>query len=243
MIYKTLYSDRPRFDNLKETGMGYQVVLANMKNKNERNFYIVYNSELIIDIDKDFDVFKYRAFEIKGVQLSLEQANTLDLDLNSIIVVSKDIIKGLIELYSDNSKNVFNSKSSNKGRSSGGKGAIDSPIEYATGNEIFTRLSAFENDRRIDFEKKCLKDGSFTTTLLDYRDCVRYDDDPVDRYALPNDEEIKHAFTIIPEKIDKLQRGIVQPAFGKGGGGIEAYFDKGTSENTYKGKRKYGEIL
>jgi hypothetical protein len=64
----------------------------------------------------------------------------------------------------------------------------------------------------------------------------------VDRYALPNDDTIKYSFTIIPENIDKLQRGIVQPAFEKLGGGIEAYFDKGTSNGTYKGKSKYGEL-
>ncbi|MDX5479397.1 MAG: hypothetical protein LPJ98_13190, partial [Cyclobacteriaceae bacterium] len=145
-------------------------------------------------------------------------------------------------LYSDKSRKYFNTKSANKGRNSGTNGAIDSPIENASGYESFTRLSAFENDRRIDFENKCLKDGSFTTTYFDYRVCVNFEDDPVDRYALPNDDAIKHAFTIVPEKIDMLQRGVVQPAFGKNGGGIEAYFEKGTSIGTYKGKSKYGEL-
>jgi hypothetical protein len=64
----------------------------------------------------------------------------------------------------------------------------------------------------------------------------------VDRYALPNDEEIKHAFMIVPKKSDKLQRGIVQPAFGKTGGGIEAYFNQGTSLNTFINRKDYGYL-
>lgn len=243
MIYKSYLEGKQKFDSLEETGMGYQVILAKLMNESEKKFYIVYNSELIIDLDYDFDIFKQRAFAIKGIKLSLSEARPLYLDINSIKVFSKSFTEDLIKLYSKNSNSFFEYKKENKNRRSGGKGAIDSPIELASGEEVFTRLSAFENDRRIDFEKKRLKDGSFTTTYLDYRDCIRYDDNPVDRYALPNDEEIKYAFTIIPRKFDKLQRGIVQPLFGKEGGGLEAYFNNGTSDGTFKGKIKYGEIL
>ena len=41
--------------------------------------------------------------------------------------------------------------------------------------------------------------------------------------------------------IDSLQRGIVQPAFGHEGGGIEAYFEYGTSKETLLFKREYGK--
>lgn len=241
MIHRTFLADRQIFDDLKETGMGYQVILAQLVNNRDRNFYIVYNSELIIDIDNDFDVFKYRAFITKGIQLSLSEASPLQIDFNSINVLSKSFSKDLISRFSKKNFSGSRNKSENKNRKSGGKGAIDSPLESASGEEVFTRLSAFEKDRRIDLENKCLKEGSFTTTFIDYRDCVRFYDDPVDRYALPNDDEIKFAFTIVPSKIDKLQRGIVQPAFGKAGGGIESYFDKGTSHGSYIGKRKYGD--
>jgi len=104
------------------------------------------------------------------------------------------------------------------------------------------RLSAYENDKRIDFEKKRLKDGTYTTTLYDYISCVKTKDDPVDRYALPNDETIKWAFYVQPKSNDTLQRGIVQPAFGHAGGGIEAYFENGTAENTYLLKKQYGDF-
>ena len=65
--------------------------------------------------------------------------------------------------------------------------------------------------------------------------------DPVDRYALPNDEEIKWSFYIKPKTVDILQRGIVQPAFDHAGGGIECYFIYGTSKETYLGTKEYGK--
>jgi hypothetical protein len=103
------------------------------------------------------------------------------------------------------------------------------------------RLSAYENDHRIDFEKKRLIEGSYTTTHLDYLDCVKLCDDPVDRYALPNDEPVEWAFYILPQTKDQLQRGVAQPAFGHAGGGIEAYFENGTSNDTYFVTKPYGK--
>ena len=117
-------------------------------------------------------------------------------------------------------------------RKSGGRGAIDNDKEQASGEEVFVRLSAYEDDRRVDFIRKRLRDGSFTTTKDDYLTCKGYKDDPVDRYALPNDEEIKYAYHVKPISSDNFQRGIVQPAFEHCGGGEEAYFEKGTSDDT-----------
>jgi hypothetical protein len=57
--------------------------------------------------------------------------------------------------------------------------------------------------------------------------------DPVERYALSYNDEIKFAFHIQPKKTDTLQRGTVQPANGKRGGGKEAYFAKGTAAGTF----------
>ena len=106
---------------------------------------------------------------------------------------------------------------------------------------MFVRLSAYQNDRRIDFENKRLKPGTYPTTRCDYRVCVIYKDDPVDRYALPNDEKVKWAFYVQPKTKDTLQRGIVQPAFGHDGGGIEVYFAAGTSRDTFMVMKPYGE--
>jgi hypothetical protein len=40
------------------------------------------------------------------------------------------------------------------------KGALDNPVENASGVEVFVRLSAFEEDKRIDKVKRCLRSGA-----------------------------------------------------------------------------------
>ena len=66
----------------------------------------------------------------------------------------------------------------------------------------------------------------------DYLECISPPpEDPIERYALPSNDEIKFAFHIHPKKTDTLQRGTVQPANGKRGGGEEAYFAKLTIKN------------
>lgn len=233
MIYKTYSLDANKLLSLPETGMGYQIIEGQIAGSNTTKRYVAYNSELIVDLD---DNFSWNKYQIKYLSYNyvLRESEFLNLKTDSIKLVSKSLIT--------EPKLLSYSKIRDFKRQSGGKGAIDNPKEYADGKEFFVRLSAFEVDKRIDFEKKRLKDGSFTTTLLDYVNCITTNDDPVDRYALPNDDKINWAFYIQPKPIDRLQRGIVQPAFGHEGGGVEAYFENGTSENTYFIKRKYGEL-
>lgn len=233
MIFKAYSSNANKLLSLPETGMGYQVIDAQLTGSSQTKRYVVYNADLIVDIDDDFERNK-QLIIVRGYTLISNFANHLDIKTDSIKLINKG------SLYE--SKSLSQTKINANNRHSGGKGAIDSPKENANGKEFFVRLSAYDNDKRIDFVKNRLKDGSFTTTLHDYLSCVRTDDDPIDRYALPNDETIKWSFYIQPKSIDSLQRGIVQPAFGHEGGGIEAYFENGTSENTYLMTKHYGEI-
>ena len=203
-----------------------------MTGSNSTKRYVVYNSDLIVDLDNDFQRFKQQIIS-RGYSTILIESNRLNIKTDSIRLVSRS--------YLYESRYLTESKKTNKKRNSGGKGATDNPKEYADGKEIFVRISAYEDDKRIDFAKKKLIDGTYTTTHYDYLDCLKTEDDPIDRYALPNDEKIKWAFYIQPKSLDRLQRGIVQPAFGHDGGGIEAYFENGTSENTYFDKRQYGK--
>ena len=107
---------------------------------------------------------------------------------------------------------------------------------------MFIGLGAgYQDDIRIDKVNKCLLPGSYTTTFQDYLNCVTKKDDPVDRYSLPNDEPIKWAFYFQPLETDAYRFGIVQPDFGKRGGGEECLFEKGTSFGTFKKETKYGE--
>ncbi|SFF81872.1 hypothetical protein [Sunxiuqinia elliptica] len=228
MIFEARQSLKSQLLEMPETGMGYQIIDAIQEGKYSSQRFVVYNTELVVNLDSDFDLYKRK---IINEGYSSIKASSPYLELKDFQFVSRSKI---LEF-----RVLVESKMTEKGRFTGGSGATDNKEEYANGEEIFVRLSAYEDDKRIDFDNKKLKSGSYTTTYVDYQTCKRYNDDPVDRYALPNNEEIKWAFYIQPKSYDKLQRGIVQPAFGHDGGGIEAYFKNGTSNNTFFRKTAY----
>jgi len=231
MIYKIYEQDADTLLEQPETGMGYQIVRATQYNRTSYKRLVVYNTRLAIDLDNDFSVNRNKIIT-EGYKVMLSKATELMLETDSIKVIPHSELKESVE-FSGVKKILFK-------RHTGTTGATDSQKENASGSENFVRLSAFEDDRRIDVINKRLKPGSFTTTEVDYKACVSSNDDPVDRYALPNNDKIEWAFYIRPKLNDQLQRGVVQPAFGHAGGGIEAYFENGTSNNTYFLKKKYG---
>lgn len=232
MIYKLHSADANTLLSRPETGMGYQLVSSAEYLKTSVRKFIVYNSELAVDLDSNFIANK-RMIINEGFKNILNRSNQLILETKTITVYNEHAVREFKALSA--SHKVYNK------RHTGTTAAIDSPKEYANGSEIFVRISAFEDDKRVDFVNKKLKEGSFTTTERDYIECVATSDDPVDRYALPNDEKIKWAFYFKPKTVDILQRGIVQPAFDHEGGGIEAYFENGTSRDTFLQKKEYGK--
>lgn len=232
MIFKIYPQDAETLLKKPETGMGYQIINASQYDRTLVRKFVVFNTNLAVELDSDFQTNK-RLIINEGYKAVLNKATELMLETDSIKVFENDSVREY--------RVLSESKKSGKKRHSGGKGATDSPKEYANDTDVYVRISAYEDDKRIDFQKKRLKPGSFTTTFGDYTDCISTNDDPIDRYALPNDEKINWSFYIKPKSIDILQKGIVQPAFNHEGGGIEAYFEKGTSENTYLMKREYGK--
>lgn len=232
MIFKAWDSDQNKLLSLPETGMGYQIIDAKWLSKSYKNRFVVYNSELVVDLDSQFSEFK-RKIITEGYSTILSKVDKLPIETSSISLVPRSQITEV--------RILTESKKKEKGRHSAGKGAVDNPKEVADGKELFVRLSAYENDKRIDFTHAKLKPGTYTTTNADYYVCVITSDDPIDRYALPNDETIKWAFYIQPKENDILQRGIVQPAFDYDGGGIEIFFEYGTADKTYLEKRPYGK--
>ncbi|MBN7817650.1 hypothetical protein [Algoriphagus pacificus] len=124
------------------------------------------------------------------------------------------------------------------------RGAIDSSFETTNGSEIqkFVRLSAFENDFRVDTESGRLLPGSFTTDLEDFLTMtIPFNNfDPIAYYSLPNPLPIKWLFYFKSIAGDTFQRGTVQPAFGQNGGGREYYFKNGTSEKSLISVNPFG---
>jgi hypothetical protein len=205
-----------------ETGMGYQIIEVKKANSYEKNRYIVLNSELAVDMNTNYNRLIGLIMNV-GVDKIKSDWPVTALALSSFRVLSETEFKNM----------------ASESRSSADTAAIDNPKESADGQEEFMRLSAFQDDKRIDRIKKCLRPGSFTTTKKDYLTCKNSNDDPVERYALPNEEKIEWAFLITPKKNDVLQKGKVQPAYGKRGGGIETYFENGTSIATFVGEMRY----
>jgi hypothetical protein len=220
MYYRLSADDERKFLNLPETGMGYQIAEAYRRGGYSKEKFLILNSEIVIEINRD---------QSQSVENVISEG-ILSIKINASII-NPNGIKILNELEFSGSVN----------ESSNGKerGAIENPVENANGKEVFVRLSAFDNDLRIDKIYNCLRPGSYTTTMEDYMKCKVKPDAPIERYSLPNNDRIKFAFHIIPIIIDTLQRGMVQPANGKSGGGIEAYFAKGTAIGTYKKQTPY----
>ena len=205
---------------LHETGMGYQFIEAEI-GYSQKNKYLVLNSELLID-DTPNILHEVQNVLRNGYRAMLFSSSEVEL---------KNI--RLVEILSNYNIRSFSVSAHAK------TGAIHQKKEVTTGSEIFTRVSAYPNDFRVDTVNNKLIPGSFSTTLIDYNNCKRNQLNPIDRYALPNDELIAWAYHIIPLKVDLLQRGIVEPANNHNGGGIEIYFEQGTSNKTFIQRTAY----
>lgn len=223
MIYRAEIQFTRLLLSLPETGMGYQIIDATRQGffSSSKSRFVVYNGELIIE-KNDF-------FEKNKRQVINEGFNRVLDSVNSIALVNPHIIK-LSEIRE--SRTFSNARMDSLSRSSDETGARENPLKRGNGTDLFFRLSAYQDDKRIDFQNKKLRDGSFATTNTDYLLCKLSGDDPIDRYALPNDEKIKFAFKFKPQADDLYRKGVVQPAYNHNGGGIEVYFDNGTSNGT-----------
>lgn len=213
MYFKLSLLQENELLNQPETGMGYQIVEAKKAGSYLREKFLVLNSQVVIEMNATTSNTILKVIS-EGINAFKASANIITL--NAVSVLSEKQFRNVL----------------NESKSSNTKAAIESPIENADGKEIFVRLSAFEDDKRIDKINKCLSPGSYTTTIEDYQKCKTTSDDPVERYALPSNDKIKYAFQILPSKTDTLQKGIVQQANNKRGGGREAYFARGTSLGT-----------
>jgi len=228
MIYEVLPQSKKALLALPESGMGYQIIDAKPDGRSTPKRFIVYNCELIIEFDSYFDIYK-RFVVLQSYATTLNKSTFLKLD-DPILVKRSEL---------SNKRNLSESSMNSKGRHTGSKGSVDSEPRFGNGIDQFIRLSPYQDDIRIDFVNMKLKNGTFTTTEDDYLACKADDDDPIDRYALPSNETLNWAFSIIPKSYDKYRPGIVQPANNHSGGGIEALFDNGTSDGTYIERKPY----
>jgi hypothetical protein len=111
--------------------------------------------------------------------------------------------------------------------------ATDGEARGTAPGDVFMRFTAYSNDRRITPEKGLLP-GTYATTEEDSR-AVATGEQAVERYALPNPAPAVYRFRIDPTAGTQHQAGIVQPAYGHAGGGVEVLFTVGTARGTVSG--------
>ncbi|MEO6136518.1 MAG: hypothetical protein ABIP35_15270 [Ginsengibacter sp.] len=220
MIFKLFPDQQDELKLVPETGMGYQLIQARFKGEYTLKEFIVLNEELVVENNYQKKDYLKEIF-LKGFNLSLRNA----------------VYRELKEIKLINEIKSFNVFGESGGHSSSTK---ESLVIYPDGKSYHVRLSASDADKRIDKKNNCLLPGSYTTTKRDYEKCVNDGDNPVERYALPNEEKIEWAFHIFPQVKDSYQFGIVKPDFGKRGGGEECFFENGTSFGTFKKQTDYG---
>ncbi len=207
-----------------ETGMGYQIAELHKPYEYERHRYVVLNAEI---------AFRTNEREEFTMLFHSRSYSYIKAQATGNITLMFDKVLSRTEWHS-----VLNESTAWPSTP-----AKDSKVEYAADKEKFVRLSAYEDDKRVDKVNRKFLPGTYATTEADYILCVSTSDDPVERYALPNDELIQYAFYNQPKSNDKLQRGTVEPANGKRGGGKEVIFPDGTSNETYLGMVLYGNFM
>ncbi len=192
-----------------ESGMGYQVVdaiTADFKKKRG----VVFNAELLV-LDEDRQEDRIVMLR-KSASEALRAARNTAGKFRSLSVVR------------DDRTTVLSTRATKAG------GASEAGSEKTKDGDRFYRFSAFENDRRVTAERGLLR-GSYATTEED-GSRTKTGKEAVERYALPNDDPASYRFSVKPEKDTKIHTGIVQPANGHQGGGVEVIFTDGTQKDT-----------
>ncbi len=203
-----------------ETGMGYQLVeVTRRDNTMQRGF--AYNAELVL-----VDTEPRRLMLADSYARLLEEAPGTVGEIKSIRVVGE----GASILVADQVHDSDNPYGALHGPASG------APFGTTRQGETFTRFSAYRNDRRITPAGR-LRAGTYATTEQD-AEHVKTGAEAVARYALANPQPASHVFTIHPSEGTVMQRGLVHPAHGQPGGGVEVIFTNGTQPKSVTGPER-----
>lgn len=203
---------------LPESGMGYQTAETDSVTGTRRG--IVYNCELLLwerELRLPPEQGRYEQMLKSAVRSDVE-------GIKSIRVVSAE------EYFARSAHDELMEKIKKRVC---GKPAVESGQEETKEHDVFMRFTAYKDDRRITSEKG-LVPGTYATTEEDSRN-VKTGAEAVDRYALPDATPAKYRYKIDPLEGTPYRQGIVQPAFGRKGGGVEVLFDDGTDSGTVSG--------
>ncbi len=187
-----------------ESGMGYQIVEANVDDKKVTAF--VFNAELLVRFEelpkingreheellKEADMVKF----FKLVKVLPATAGTPPPPGSELPPVAGDGLAPAPQL-----------------------------LRRTVAYEGFVRFSAYSNDRRIGSDGSLAKD-TYATTIGDARFAVS-GLAVAGRYALPNPSPAVYAYTIVSDADLWYRAGTARPANYQSGGGVEVLFSAG----------------
>lgn len=212
-MIKLLPSQITRLIDQPESGMGYQTV--EVEYQTTRRKATIYNAELLMWEHEP------RTMLMEAYDTLIKKAGVSEAQLiKSIRVVSPP-------------KVAVESMAEKLLRDLRGAPATEGEPKQTKEGDVFARFTAYKNDRRIT-PNKGLTPGTYATTEADAKN-VKTGSEAVERYALPNPKPAIYCYKIEPRKDTKYRQGVVQPAFGHKGGGVEVIFGNGTDDNTVTG--------
>lgn len=221
-MIKLLGSQADQMVSQPETGMGYQTVRIEKKS-GELAEGTVYNCELL-----DMEHERRIALTKAGYQTLLASATTTEaLNIKSIQFVPR-------------ARSLTASRALGKSRTTADGPATEARPQNTDKNMIFARFSAYRDDKRVTREGSLVA-GTYATTWVDARLYVKTGEEAVERYALPNPTPAKFCFRIAPLAGTSYRQGIVQPAHGHAGRGVEVIFDYGTNAGSVTGPTELKE--
>lgn len=209
---------------LPEYGMGYQRAKITL-HTGGTEVGIIVNAELFLK-ETEWPWLYHCDWQLV---LSEARKTTLSVAATNLITRPLNTLKGVRRIsyatarLSANTAVASNAESQAILAKSASAPAKDAPVTMTSIGEVFKRFSAYANDRRITAKKGVLA-GTFATTKEDADAHIKTGTDAVSRYALENKKPASNVFTISPPKDTALQRGIVEPAYGEVGGGVEVIF-------------------
>jgi hypothetical protein len=221
---QTWLSKQPEF------AMGYQKVTATLDDGSTENG-LVFNSQVFLKETEDSSlVVREEWSEV------LKEAGKSKQSIASVQLIprSPETLRGVKRVNLANDRRTILTESHDFAAETEGGPATDAVETPTAAGEVFKRFSAYANDRRVT-ETKGLTPGTFATTREDADAFVRTGTDAVKRYALENKTPASNVFTIKPPRDTSLKRGIVAPAYGEPGGGVEVIFVNGSPDGTVTG--------
>jgi len=213
--------------NRAEYGMGYQKVIATLDTGVRENGIIV-NAEVFMNDAERASKEMFDKWEVIIEEARKSQRSVVEVQL---VRRPAEGLRGVRRVAVNAKKALLQESLAAVGP------AKDAPVTLTLEGEAFKRFSAYANDRRVTASRG-LTSGTFATTREDADAHVKTGTDAVHRYALENKTPASNMFTITPPEQTNLQRGIVEPAYGEPGGGVEVIFVKGSPDGTVTGPKR-----